>query len=654
MENSMDIRLKKWENIQQNENMILSDVTVIHKNQPTTTNNQTTPLDLCKQLEPDKYRNLVAIKLGGSVRDCWRPLDKEDSGKTIEFLTFDDDEGREVFWHSSSHIMGLALEQVLNMNLSVGPPVANGFYYEGATENPIKDEDIKKIEKSVKKITNKRYRFERKVLSKEQALDLFSDNPYKVEIINSKIKDRCTAYKCGPFIDLCRGPHIPNTGLAKGFKVLNVGSSYFLGDQNRDTLQRVYGVSFPTKKQLTEHLTLLEEAKKRDHRKLGIQHELFFFDDSSPGSCYFLPNGTHIYNKLASYMRDEYYKRGFYEVITPAVAKKDLWKISGHWDKYRDNMFVFKAEDEEFSMCPMNCAKHCIMFKFRTRSYRELPIRFADFGVLHRNEMSGALSGLTRVRKFCQDDAHIFCREDQIREEIDNCLKFLKDVYGLFGFKFSLELSTRPKKYIGTIDVWDKAEKQLEETLDSFGEWSLNEGDGAFYGPKIDIHLEDALKRKHQCATIQLDFNLPSDDRFDLEYVCNDGTRQKPVIIHRAIYGSFERFIAILTEHYGGNFPFWISPFQVKVVPVSEKFIPYAHKIHSRLREHKMMTSVDDSDRTVSKKVREAVVQKYNYIIVVGQRDLDRGEVTVRERGTNKEYSQKVDDFIQNLKNKII
>merc|ERR1719342_1090542 len=421
-----------------------------------------------------------------------------------------------------------------------------------------------------------------------------------------------TVYRCGPLIDLCRGPHVRHTGKIKAFSVTKSSATYWEGNSEAESLQRIYGISFPDNKQMKEWKLFQEEAAKRDHRKIGVQQDLFFFHELSPGSCFFQPKGAHIYNKLLSFMKEEYWKRGFQEVISPNIYNHKLWMTSGHWEHYADNMFRFDIEKEAFGLKPMNCPGHCIMFDQKTRPYRELPLRMADFGVLHRNELSGALTGLTRVRRFQQDDAHIFCTPEMIKSEIKGALEFLEVVYKTFGFEYNLRLSTRPEKYLGEITVWDEAEKQLKESLDESGhEWKLNPGDGAFYGPKIDITVTDALRRHHQCATIQLDFQLPI--RFDLSYISESGDKKRPVIVHRAVLGSVERMIAILTESYGGKWPFWLSPRQCMVVPVAP---PYD----------------DDAGDTMNKKIRNAQLDQWNFIFVVGEKEKTHGTLNVRTR----------------------
>ena len=538
--------------------------------------------------------------------------------------------------------------------------------------------DFEALEKIMKKGANEKQVFERLEIKKEDLLRLFGYNQFKLRILNEKVTTpTTTVYRCGPLIDLCRGPHVRHTGKIKAFKLTKNSSSYWEGDANRESLQRIYGISFPDSKQLKEWQQFQEEAAKRNHKKIGLEQELFFFHELSPGSCFFYPKGALIYNKLVGFIRDEYRKRGFHEVISPNVYNAKLWMTSGHWEHYsvsifrsrfyqlknefnfiifylfvcfqQENMFQFEVEKEKYALKPMNCPGHCLMFASRTRSWRELPLRFADFGVLHRNELSGALTGLTRVRRFQQDDAHIFCMRSQIKSEIGSCLEFLSHTYGIFGFSFDLKLSTRPEKFLGDLDTWNKAEKQLEEALNEFGrKWTLNPGDGAFYGPKIDITIQDALRRSHQCATIQLDFQLP--ERFNLSFVGAEegGAKERPVIIHRAVLGSVERMMSILTESFGGKWPFWLSPRQAIVITVSDTFDDYALSVKERIYAAGYECDfVSDAGTTLNKKVRNAQLDNYNFILVIGDKEKQRGTVNVRTRDNKVHGELSVDEVIK-------
>ncbi|KAK6624040.1 Threonine--tRNA ligase 1, cytoplasmic [Polyplax serrata] len=592
---------------------------------------RTTPYDIAKGISQGLADNTVISKVNNVLWDLERPLEGDCK---LQLLKFDDEEAQQVFWHSTAHVLGEAMERIYGGCLCYGPPIENGFYYDMFMDDKqVSNTDFPCIEGLMKKIVKEKQPFERLEMKKEDLLEMFKYNHFKVRIINEKIDTpTTTVYKCGPLIDLCRGPHVRNTGKIKAFKVTKNSSSYWEGKADAESLQRIYGISFPDPKQLKEWEKIQEEASKRDHRKLGREQELFFFHELSPGSCFFQPRGAFIYNTLIEFIRSEYRKRGFQEVITPNIYNAKLWQTSGHWQHYADNMFSFELEKETYALKPMNCPGHCLMFDNRLRSWRELPLRMADFGVLHRNELSGALTGLTRVRRFQQDDAHIFCTVEQIKDEIFGALEFLKSVYGVFGFNFELRLSTRPEKFLGEESIWDQAEQQLTESLNNFGyPWKLNPGDGAFYGPKIDITILDALKRAHQCATIQLDFQLPI--RFNLNYVCESGEKKRPVIIHRAILGSVERMIAILTESYGGKWPFWISPRQSIVIPVGLPFYDYAKKVKEEIFNAGFSCDVDDDEGdTMNRKIRNAQLAQYNYILVVGEKEKTAGTVNVRTR----------------------
>mmetsp|Transcript_12186 Transcript_12186/g.11023 ORF Transcript_12186/g.11023 Transcript_12186/m.11023 type:complete len:757 (-) Transcript_12186:24-2294(-) len=575
---------------------------------------------------------------------------------TLRLLKFEDPEAKTVFWHSSSHVLGSALESVFGAHLTIGPPLQNGFYYDCYLgSNTIPDEDLKKVEDKVNDICKQKFPFQRLKITKQEALDMFKHNPFKVQLIQNKIPENgyTTVYRCGTLIDLCMGPHLPNTGRIKAFAAVKTSATNWLGKVTNDPLQRIYGISFPEKSLLKQWKEFQEQAKLRDHRLLGTKQELFFFHNLSPGSCFWLPHGARVYNKLIQFIKSQYWLRGYEEVVTPNVFNLQLWEISGHALHYKDNMFIFDVEGQEWGMKPMNCPAHCLMFGHRLRSYRELPIRLADFGVLHRNELSGALTGLTRVRRFQQDDAHIFCRQDQIKSEVLSALDFMRFVYQIFGMTYKLELSTRPAKALGDSKLWDIAEEQLASALNEFaGEnnWKVNPGDGAFYGPKIDIKVFDALERVHQCATVQLDFQLPI--RFNLEYKTSSATEEsalyeRPVMVHRAMLGSVERMMAVLTEHYGGKWPFWLSPRQCIVVPVDLKFLEYAEEVQKLVHEAGFYVDIDDSTRTLNKKVREAQVAQYNFILVIGQVEMESKLVNIRTRENEVTGTMSISDCIE-------
>eukprot|EP00915_Cephaloidophora_sp_WS-2016_P005875 GHVH01007757.1.p1 GENE.GHVH01007757.1~~GHVH01007757.1.p1 ORF type:complete len:766 (+),score=139.44 GHVH01007757.1:114-2411(+) len=630
---------------------------------------------------------------GGSdwmLWDAGRPLV---GSCKIQLLKFEDEEGRRVFWHSSAHVLGECLEREFGVHLTIGPALDRGFYYDAFMgASTFKEDHYDVIEKAVAVVCKEAQPFARVVVTKAQALDIFKDNKYKVELISKKIADggHTSIYRCGDLIDLCRGPHLANTSLVKAFAVEKHSSAYWLGNCKNDSLQRVYAISFPDQKQLNAHKKMIEQAKERDHRTVGSKLGLYMFqNDYTPGSAFWFGPGTKIFNALCELIRREYRIRGFEEVITPNLYSAELFKVSGHYQNYKDDMFMLDCEGKEWGLKPMNCPGHCLMFKNGSISYKQLPWRVADFGILHRNEASGALSGLTRVRRFVQDDAHIFCAMDQIRSEVKGALDFLTYVYSLFGFESDVALSTRPKKALGEVALWDEAEAQLKAALDESGmPWKLNAGDGAFYGPKIDIRLKDCLGRFHQCGTVQLDFQLPL--RFDLSYrtsaygtVTEDAApapeissppnasavppvelkkvtgsletplkpgTARPVIIHRAVLGSLERFTSVAVEHFGARFPFWMSPRQIKVLPISEKFVSYGRWIYKQFNNFGFNVELDESDNTINKKIRVAQQEQWNYMLIVGENEKTHGTVTVRIREDPKNQVEKpVKDLLDEL-----
>lgn len=602
---------------------------------------ETTPFQIAEGIAASLAQKVIIAKVDGELWDLHRPLEKSCQLALLDFDSPDNNyEARQVFWHSSAHVLGEACERHFDgCCLGYGPPQeAGGFFYEMrlAENRAVTPADYPNLEAVVKTAVKEKQNFERLELPKEALLEMFAYNPYKQHYIQNQVPDgtSSTVYRCGPLIDFCRGPHVPHTGRIKALAILKNSSSFFLADAKNDTLQRVYGISFPDSKQLTEYKKFLEEAEKRDHRRIGKAQELFMFHELSPGSAFFLPMGMRIYNTLIDFIKSEYRQRGYVEVGSPNIFNSALWKTSGHWQKYSEDMFRVEVDKEQFAIKPMNCPGHALIFGSRERSYKELPIRMAEFGVLHRNEASGALSGLTRVRRFVQDDAHIFCAQDQIESEISDLFDFLDKVYGCFGFTYKVGLSTRnPESFIGDVSVWDKAEAQLKAVLDNKmpGKWQLNEGDGAFYGPKIDIEISDALKRDFQCATIQLDFQLP--ERFELRYQGTSDTEMpRPVMIHRAMLGSVERFIGILTEHCAGNWPFWLSPRQVLIIPVAAPYKEYASEVQKMLWDAGLYAEADLTDNTLKKKVLNAEVARWNFILVVGEDEMNNKSVNVRSR----------------------
>ena len=587
----------------------------------------------------------LAAEVDGKQVDLSAPLPESCS---LKAFTFSSPEGKNVFWHSSAHILAQAVMRVYpEAKPTIGPPVEIGFYYDFANLPPLSPDDLGKIEEEMAKIVAENQPSRRVELSKAEAHRLFEGNKFKLEMID-EIKDgEHSAYYSGDgFFDLCRGPHIPSTGMVKAFKLTKVSSSYWRADATKESLQRIYGVSFPDKKLLDAYTALLEEAEKRDHRKLGTQLGLFMFHEWSPGSPFFLPKGTIIYNELLSFVRSEYIRRGYKEVVTPQLYNKALWEMSGHWEYYQENMFILPVDDTEFSLKPMNCPSHCLIFKDGAHSYRELPLRIADFCMLHRNELKGVLGGLTRVRKFSQDDAHIFCTVEQIGDEIDAMLAFVKFIYvKTFNFTFKAKLSTRPAKYMGELAQWDAAEKYLEDALKKNGiEYTINAGDGAFYGPKIDFDVKDALGRSWQLATIQVDFQMPQ--RFGLEYEGADGKPHTPVMLHRAILGSIERFMGVLIENYAGKFPVWLSPVQVSLLAVSDQYNDYCESLAAKMRVAGIRAEANVRQETIGAKIRDAQLEHIPYMLVIGQKEKDSNKLAVRTRDGKVENDVPIDLFI--------
>ncbi|KAK2709073.1 hypothetical protein QYM36_012927 [Artemia franciscana] len=594
-------------------------------------------------ISQDLADKTIVSKVNGSLWDLDRPLETDCS---LKLLQFDEEEAQKVFWHSTAHILGQSLEQIYGGQLCNCSAIdCREYFYEiYLPKTSISKNDFTEIERVMSKIVEDHQPFERLEMKKEDLLELFKHNQFKVRIISEKIKSpTTTVYRCGPLIDLCMGPHVRHTGEIKFFKLTRNSASYWGGNRNAESLQRVYGISFPDSKQLKEWEKKQEKAASRDHRKLGQEQDLFFFHDLSPGSCFFLPNGAYIYRKLIQFIRSEYEKRGFEEVITPNIFSNKLWKKSGHWNHYSENMFPINIENETYALKPMNCPAATLIFKNSVRSWSDLPLRLADFGVLHRNELSGALTGLLRVRRFQQDDAHIFCTMDQIHSEIKGALEFIKYVYSTLGFTYKLRLSTRPEKFLGSIETWNYAEKKLAESLDEFGEsWEEDSGNGAFYGPKIDITIMDALERPHQCATIQLDFELPL--RFDLKYTTKNGHEMPPVIIHRAILGSVERIIAVLIESYAGKWPFWLSPRQCVVIPVDPIFNDYAVDVARKIKSAGFRCHPDTRTDHMKKKLRQA--RHHNFQLVVGKKEKSFGTVNIRTRDSTVHGEQSVDEVL--------
>ncbi|CUS95984.1 threonyl-tRNA synthetase [Candidatus Kryptobacter tengchongensis] len=614
-------------------------------------NKGTTPLQIVENLSRKLAREAVAAKVNGVVIDLTRPLEEDCE---LQILTFDDPEGREVFWHSSAHLMAHAIEELFpGAKFGVGPPIEDGFYYDVDVDRTLTPEDLVKIEEKMRELAQRDEPYIRRVVTKEEALEFFKKkgDPYKVEIIEQiDDNDTITFYSEGSFTDLCRGPHLPSTGKIKYVKLLSVAGAYWRGDARNKMLQRVYGVAYPKKELLDEHLKRLEEAKKRDHRRLGKELELFVFHDIAPGAPFWLPKGMIIFRELEKFIREELDKRGYEEISTPILVKKDLWERSGHWEHYKENMFVLEVEDEIYSLKPMNCPESTYVYKMKTRSYRDLPLRLAEIGRLHRNEISGALGGMFRVRQITMDDAHIYCRPDQILSEINELIDFINYVYGIFKFEPAYYLSTKPDNAMGDPALWEQAEQALKMALEQNGiRYGLKEKEGAFYGPKIDVQIKDALGRDWQVATIQLDFvMLP--ERFDLTYIDVDGQPKRPVAIHRAIFGSFERFVGILTEHFAGNFPVWLAPVQVSVLPITDAQNDYAKEVWTRLRNLKIRAEIDLRNEKITYKIREAETKKIPYMLIIGEKEKTSGTVSVRKHGKGDLGVFDLESFISQVK----
>ncbi|MCL6459159.1 MAG: threonine--tRNA ligase [Gorillibacterium sp.] len=544
----------------------------------------------------------------------------------------------EVLRHTTAHLLAQAIKRIYGeqtVKLGIGPVIVDGFYYDIDLAEPVSSEDLAVIEQEMAKIVKESLPIVRQVVSREEALRLFTEleEPFKLELIRDLPEDvEISLYSQGEFVDLCRGPHLPSTRQVKAFKLLSVAGAYWRGDSNNKMLQRIYGTAFADKKQLTDYLHAIEEAKKRDHRKLGKELGLFMFSEEAPGMPFYLPKGMLIRTELENFSRTVQRQYGYDEVRTPFLMNKRLWEQSGHWDHYKDNMYFAEVDDETFALKPMNCPGHMLMYKNGLHSYRELPIRLMEFGQVHRHESSGALNGMMRVRTFCQDDAHIFVRPDQIEAELDRVIALIDEIYSVFGFEYKIELSTRPEDSMGSEELWNQAERSLQNVLEARGiTYRINEGDGAFYGPKIDFHILDALKRSWQCGTIQLDFQMP--EKFDLSYIGEDSLKHRPVVIHRAIFGSIDRFIGVLTEHYAGAFPLWLAPVQVKLLPVSEVFLDYAEKVRRALQKMGVRVEVNGRNEKLGHKIREAQLEKVPYMLVIGENEQQSGTVAVRKRG---------------------
>lgn len=591
-------------------------------------------------------KEAIAAKINGKLVDLNHGLKNDDK---VEIITADSEDGIEIIRHSTAHVMAQAVKRIYgNVKLAIGPTIKNGFYYDFDLDISLTQDDLKKIEDEMNKIINEDLKFKRDDVSKEEALKIMSEKGeyYKVELINALDEsEKISLYEQGDFTDLCRGPHIPSTKFIKAFKLTSVAGAYWRGSEKNKMLQRIYGVAFSSKKELEKYLNMIEEAKKRDHRKLGRELKLFEIMDEGPGFPFFLPKGVILKNILIDYWRKLHNEAGYVEIETPIMLNKELWIRSGHWDHYKENMYTSMIDNKEFALKPMNCPGGMLVYKSEGHSYRDLPLRVGELGRVHRHEISGALHGLMRVRAFTQDDAHIFMLPEQIKSEILGVIKLIDEVYDTLGFKYNVELSTRPEDYMGSDEEWNMAERSLKEALDEGGlDYKINEGDGAFYGPKIDFHIEDSLGRSWQCGTIQLDFQLPQ--RFELEYIGSDGGKHRPIVIHRVIFGSIERFIGILIEDFAGKFPVWISPIQVKVLPISDSFMEYGHEVIDKLRKYGIRCEIDNRSEKIGYKIREARNERVPYMIIVGEKEKNHGNISLRSRDMGEEGSTSLEEFI--------
>ncbi len=610
-------------------------------------------IDVAKKISEGLARVTLAGLVNGEVQDLRHKLTEDCK---LEILTFDSLEGKKAYWHTTSHIMAQAIKRLYpEIKLAIGPSIDNGFYYDFDTEKPFSEEDLIKIEDEMKKIIKEDLPLERFELPRKEAIKFMEEKgePYKVELINDLPEDAIISfYKQGEFTDLCAGPHVAKTGNIKAVKLLTSSGAYWRGNEKNKMLQRIYGISYPKASQLEEYLNMLEEAKKRDHKKLGKELELFMITGEGPGFPFFLPKGMVLRNVLEDYWRKIHTLNGYQEVKTPVMLNEELWHRSGHWDHYKDNMYTTKIDEQDFALKPMNCPGGMLVYKSKMHSYKDLPIRMGELGLVHRHEKSGQLNGLFRVRCFTQDDAHIFCLPEQIESEIIDLIHLINQVYSLFGFTYTVELSTRPEDSMGSDEDWTTAENALRKALEHENmEYVVNEGDGAFYGPKIDFHIKDSLGRDWQCGTIQLDFQMP--ERFDLNYIGQDGEKHRPVMLHRVVFGSIERFIGVLIEHYAGAFPTWLAPVQVKILTISDKQKEYADELVKQFMKEGIRAELDDREEKIGYKIREAQLQKIPYMLIIGEKEVEANAVGVRARKEGDIGQMPVKEFISKIKEEI-
>jgi threonyl-tRNA synthetase len=598
-------------------------------------------------------KNALAARFNGRVVDLSRPIEQDG---TLEVLTFDDEAARDVYRHSASHVMAQAVKRLFpGTRLAIGPAIDKGFYYDFDSPRTFTPDDLQAIEQEMARIVAADYPIVRREVSREEALRLFAaeDEPYKVELIEALPEDAVISlYQQGEFVDLCAGPHLPSTGWVKAFKLMSLAGAYWRGDERNKMLQRIYGTAFPKKAQLDDHLFKLEEARKRDHRRLGRELDLFVVLDEGPGFPFFLPKGMVVRNELERFWREEHVRAGYQEIRTPIILDRELWERSGHWEHYRENMYFTRIDDGDYAVKPMNCPGAMLVYKQHLHSYREFPLRIAEMGLVHRHEKSGVLHGLMRVRAFTQDDAHLFMLPSQISSEIRGIIEMVDRFYRLFGFSYHVELSTKPEKAMGSEESWEMATAALQQALEEAGmPYKVNPGDGAFYGPKIDFHLRDSLDRTWQCGTIQLDMQMP--EKFDLTYVGDDDQRHRPVMVHRVIYGSLERFIGILTEHFAGAFPTWLAPVQARIIPITERHHEYARQVEAVLREAGVRVENDLRSETVGNKIRYGELQRIPYLLVVGDKEAEAGTVAVRKRRSGDQGPRPLAEFVAALRQEI-
>ena len=610
-------------------------------------------IEIAADISEGLARMACAGEVNGEVEDLRTVIDKDCN---LSILTFNDEGGKAAFRHTTSHIMAQAIKRLYpDTKLAIGPSIADGFYYDVDRDTPLTSEDLEKIEAEMKKIVKEDLKLERFELPRAEAIAFMKEKeePYKVELIEDLPEDAVISfYRQGEFTDLCAGPHLMSTKPVKAFKLTSLAGAYWRGSEKNKMLQRIYGTAFTKKAELEEYLHMIEEAKKRDHRKLGKELGLFMMSEDGPGFPFFLPKGMDLKNALMDYWREIHRKAGYVEISTPIILNRRLWETSGHWDHYKENMYTTVIDDEDYAIKPMNCPGGVLVYKSEPRSYRDLPLRLAEVGLVHRHEKSGQLHGLMRVRCFNQDDAHIFMTPEQIKDEIKGVANLIDQVYKLFGFKYHVELSTRPEDSMGSDEDWEMATEGLRSALEELGlPYVVNEGDGAFYGPKIDFHLEDSIGRTWQCGTIQLDFQLPQ--RFELEYIGADGEKHRPIMIHRVVFGSIERFIGILIEHFAGAFPTWLAPVQVKILPISDKYADYSKEVLDKLTEAGIRAEMDTRSEKIGYKIREAQTQKIPYMLVVGQKEEEEKTVSVRSRFAGDEGASSVESFIESIQKEI-